>query len=433
MTISSSLYAGVAGLNANATRLATISDNIANSSTYGYKRAEAEFQSLVLSGNGGKYSAGGVTVNTARAIDERGPLITTNSATDLAVGGGGMLPVTREVALSENAGDYPLSLVTTGSFEPNADGVLRTKSGLVLMGWPAADDGTIPSYPRDSAQGLEPVTVNFNEFSADPTTQIELAVNLPATGTDAGASGDPIDISVEYYGNLGTSETLSITYTPTLPPSGSSNTWVMTVRDSASGNAVIGEYRLVFDDTRGGAGTLDSVTTLSGGAYVPATGTIGLSVAGGPLALDIGQPGDPTGFTQLSDSFAPVTITKNGSQVSNLTSVEIDANGTVNAIYESGLTRAIYQVPLVDVANVNGLTSLDNQSYEVSAESGEFFLWNAGEGPTGEVISFALEESATDIAGELTNLIVTQRAYSSNAKIIQTVDEMLQETTNIKR
>ncbi|MEM8580678.1 MAG: flagellar hook-basal body complex protein, partial [Pseudomonadota bacterium] len=128
MTISSSLYAGVAGLNANATRLATISDNIANSSTYGYKRAEAEFQSLVLSGNGGAYSAGGVTVNTSRAIDERGPLITTSSPTDLAVAGGGMLPVTGEATLASNVGNYPLSLVTTGSFEPNADGVLATNS-----------------------------------------------------------------------------------------------------------------------------------------------------------------------------------------------------------------------------------------------------------------------------------------------------------------
>lgn len=433
MTISSSLYAGVAGLNANATKLATISDNIANSSTYGYKRAEADFQSLVLSGSGGAYSAGGVTVNTSRAIDERGPLITTTSSTDLAVSGGGMLPVTQEAGLDANAGDFPLSLVTTGSFEPNSEGVLTTNSGLVLMGWPANSDGTIPSYPRDSTQGLEPVTVNYNEFYADPTTDIDLALNLPASETQAGASGDPIEMSVEYYGNLGTSETLAITYTPSVPATGESNQWTMTVRDSASGGAVIGEYTLDFDPTRGGGGTLDTVTTVSGGAYDAATGVIGLTVGGGPLALEIGMIGDQDGFTQLSDTFAPVTISKNGSQVGTLTSVEVDPNGYVYALYDSGVSRVIYQVPLVDVPNTNGLISLDNQSYQVSQESGSFFLWNAGDGPAGDVVSFALEESATDTAAELTDLIVTQRAYSSNAKVIQTVDEMLQETTNIKR
>jgi flagellar hook protein FlgE len=431
MTISSSLYAGVAGLNANATKLATISDNIANSSTYGYKRAEAEFQSLVLSGNGGAYSAGGVTVNTSRAIDERGPLITTSSSTDLAVAGGGMLPVTNGSALNGMTDDLPLRLVTTGSFEPNADGILTTKSGLVLMGWPAASDGTIPSFPRDSVQGLEPVTINFNEFYADPTTEIDLALNLPATETEAGSSGDPIELSIEYFGNLGTSETLSITYTPTVPGSGASNQWSMSIRDSASAGAVVGEYTLNFDPTRGGAGTLDAVTTVSGGVYDAASGVIDLTVGGGPLAFDIGMVGDPDGFTQLSDTFAPVTISKNGSQVGTLTAVEIDPNGSVFALYDSGVSRVIYQVPLVDVPNPNGLISQDNQSYQVSQESGGFFLWDAGEGPVGDVVSFALEESATDIAAELTNLIVTQRAYSSSAKVIQTVALSLAEATDL--
>ncbi|RMD92310.1 MAG: flagellar biosynthesis protein FlgE, partial [Alphaproteobacteria bacterium] len=85
------------------------------------------------------------------------------------------------------------------------------------------------------------------------------------------------------------------------------------------------------------------------------------------------------------------------------------------------------------VPNPNGLVALPNQAYQISPESGPFFLWDAGDGPTGEVVGYAREESATDVAAELTQLIQTQRAYSSNAKVIQTVDEMLQETTNIKR
>jgi flagellar hook protein FlgE len=94
MTISSSLNAGVAGLAANASRLATISDNIANSATYGYKRAEAGFHSLVINSGTGTYSAGGVRVTTTRFVDQAGALKPTNNPTDLAVRGRGFIPVT---------------------------------------------------------------------------------------------------------------------------------------------------------------------------------------------------------------------------------------------------------------------------------------------------------------------------------------------------
>ncbi len=105
----------------------------------------------------------------------------------------------------------------------------------------------------------------------------------------------------------------------------------------------------------------------------------------------------------------------------------------LTATYDTGLTRRLYQIPLVDVPNINGLTALNDQVYETSISSGSFYLWDAGEGPTGTIAGFAREESTTDLAAELTSLIQTQRAYTSSAKIIQTVDEMLQETTNIKR
>ena len=83
--------------------------------------------------------------------------------------------------------------------------------------------------------------------------------------------------------------------------------------------------------------------------------------------------------------------------------------------------------------NPNGLIALDNQTYKVSPDSGSFYLWDAGDGPTGAMVGYAREASNTDVAAELTDLIQTQRAYSSNAKVIQTVDEMLQETANLKR
>ncbi|MDJ0637862.1 MAG: flagellar hook-basal body complex protein [Paracoccaceae bacterium] len=434
MTISSSLNAGVAGLAANASRLATIADNIANSATYGYKRAVADFSSLVIESGEGTYSAGGVRVTTQRLIDQPGALASTNNATDLAVRGRGFLPVTTESSLLNSIGDYPLYLATTGSFRTDEDGFLRTSSGVTLMGWPADADGSIPTFARDTGDGLEPVQINVNQFTSEPTTRIELGVNLPATETEFGAAGTSLPLSVEYFDNLGTSQSIEITFTPTVnPTAGLSNTWTMELRDSASGGTLIGEYTVVFDDTTGSGGTIASVATTTGGAYDPSTGELTVTAARGDITINIGAAGTGTGFTQLSDSYAPTSISKDGSPVGNLISVDVDANGFVRANFDIGITRTIYQIPLIDLSNPNGLIAEDNQIYRTSADSGTIFLWDAADGPTGDIVSYALEESATDVAGELTQLIQTQRAYSSNAKVIQTVDEMLQETTNIKR
>ncbi|WP_204112686.1 flagellar hook protein FlgE [Shimia biformata] len=433
MTISSSLNAGVAGLAANASRLAAISDNIANSATYGYKRMASDFHSMVISSSGGTYSAGGVRVTNQRLIDERGPLVSTSNATDLAVRGRGMLPVAQAAQVGLGNGNSQMLLTTTGSFRTDAQGYLTTESGLVLMGWPANADGTVPPYPRDTSDGLEPVQINVNQLTGEPTTAMSLGVNLPATETASTSDGTPRELSVEYYDNLGTSKTLAVEFVPTVPASGSSNEWTLTIRDSASMGAVVGEYTLTFDDSRASGGTLASVTTVSGGAYDPSDGSLSVNVAGGPMEINIGRLGASDGLTQLSDTFAPLQISKDGSPVGNMTSVEVDANGLVHAFFDTGITRTIFQVPLVDLPNPNGMVALDHQTYIPSPESGSYFLWDAGDGPTGDIVSFAREESATDVAGELTDMIQTQRAYSSNAKVIQTVDEMLQETTNIKR
>ncbi len=431
MTISSSLNAGVAALKANANRLATISDNIANSSTFGYKRVETDFHSMVTSGQGGSYSAGGVRTTSQPLIDQRGSLVTTNNSTDLAVRGRGMLPVRSSSQIGSSSNE--MLLTTTGSFRTNDQGYLVTESGLVLLGWPANADGSIPSVPRDTPAALEPVQLSVNKLSGAPTTEMNLRMNLPATATDAGAPGDTQPLSVEYFDNLGKSEKVDIELVPTVPATGSSNEWTLVLRDSASGGAVIGEYTLTFTDSRTAGGTLASVTPVSGGAYDPTTGSFLVNVAGGPLEVNIGQIGDSDGITQLSDTFAPVSITRDGSAVGTMTSVQVDEKGYVYAFYDTGVSRLMYQVPLADVPNPNGLTALDSQTYAPSRESGTFFLWDAGEGPTGDLISFAREESTTDVATELTSMIQTQRAYSSSANVIQTVDEMLQETTNIKR
>ncbi|MGX9355997.1 flagellar hook protein FlgE [Roseobacteraceae bacterium S113] len=436
MTISSSLNAGVSGLSANASRLATISDNIANASTMGYKRVQTDFQSLVnaAGGSAGAYSAGGVSASNSRMIDQKGSLVSTANSTDLAIRGRGFLPVAQASDVDVANGASQMFLTSTGSFRTDDQGYLRTQSGLVLLGWPAGPDGTIPNYPRDTSDGLEPVQINVNQFSGEPTTRISLGVNLPATSTLGGAAsvaGGALDefATVEYYDNLGTSQSIGIQFAPT----GTANEWTMLLTDSAQPGVTIGEYTLTFNDSRSDGGTLSSVVTTTGGTYASATGEVIINVSGGPMTIDIGRLGTSDGLTQLSDSYAPLSINKDGSPVGNMTAVEVDDNGFVFAFFDTGITRRIFQVPLVDIPNPNGLVAVDQQSYMPSPESGTFYLWDASDGPTGNVVGYALEESTTDVAGELTNLIQTQRAYTSNAKVIQTVDEMLQETTNIKR
>lgn len=432
MSITSSLNAGISGLRANATRLSTISDNIANSATYGYRRAQTSFHSIVV-GNGmagqGAYSAGGVRTSTLRLADQGGSLIGTQNPTDIAINGRGFLPVTSQLGAQLQDGTAPLMMTTTGSFRQDANGYLRNSAGMTLMGWPAADDGTIPPTVRDNASGLRPIQVDLNQQSSVPTSTINMQLNLPASETLPGAAGDPSLLSVEYFDTLGLPGTLDVTF----QPGGSPNSWRMSIVDKASG-ANIGEYDLVFDGTPGNGGTLDTVTPVGGApAYDPATGNVDLMIGAQPITMQLGRPGEAGGLSQRGDNFSPAGVTQDGFGTGNLTGLTIDASGNLEAVYDQGFRRTLYKVPLVDVPNPNGLTSLNDQAFQVSSDSGSFFLWDAGDGPVGEFVGFALEESATDVAEELTNLIQTQRAYSSNAKVIQTVDEMFQETNNIKR
>ena len=119
---------------------------------------------MVIGTNKGSYVAGGVRTTSQRLIDERGSLVSTSNPTDIAVRGRGMIPVTTEASVQVTNGDNPMMLATTGSFRTDSQGYLRSEAGLVLMGWPALPDGTVPPYPRDAADGLEPIQINNNHY-----------------------------------------------------------------------------------------------------------------------------------------------------------------------------------------------------------------------------------------------------------------------------
>ena len=434
MSISSSMNAGIAGLQANTTRLSTISDNIANSATYGYRRAQTSFHSMVLGdgrANQSSYAAGGVRTSTMRLIDQGGQLIGTRNSTDLAINGRGFLPVTTQQGANMGPGAMPMQLMTTGSFRFDSDGFLRNPTGMTLLGWAADADGSIPAQARNSSASLVPIRLDNAEQAPTPTANITLNLNLPASATLPDAPGTVQELTIDYVDATGLVQKLDVTYTPTVDPvAGQTNPRTLTITDPADGGATVSEHVLDFGGAMADGGLLTGVT---GPGYDPDAGTFTITMGDQDIAVGIGALLDPSGTTQNSTAFSPFNINSDGFTGGELVGVEVTSDGLVQAVFDSGYTRTLYQVPLVDVPNPNGLQSLNDQVYALSADSGDFYLWNAGDGPTGTVQGYALEQSATDVAEELTGLIQTQRAYSSNVKIIQTVDEMLQETTNLKR
>ncbi len=434
MTISSSLNAGVMGLSVNSTRLATISDNIANSATYGYKRSEVDFSSMVINQRSSIYAAGGVRATSYKDVASSGSLISTSNALDIAINGDGMIPVTDIFGVNQISAERDFMMVPTGGFTPDENGNLRTQSGLFLLGWPTDENGVVQSGSRDTSTSLVPVNVEVSQFSASPTRNLGLQMNLPAEATQSTGTGEPYSLPIEYFDNLGSPQDLFFNFTPNVPATGSSNSWSVTVTDGAGDPTTpVAIFDITFNDTPGAGGTVATVTPGAGITYDPLTGQMAFTVQSGPMTAFIGKPGEKTGITQLAAPFSPTSVTKDGSPIGDLQAIEIDQQGNVEAIFSSGFRRTLYQIPVVDVPNLNGLTAVNNQAYTVSQSSGDIYLWDAGAGAVGSYSSYALMESNTDIASELTALIETQRAYSSNAKIIQTVDEMLQETTNLKR
>jgi len=455
MSLSSSLSAGVSGLLTNSARLATISDNIANSSTFGYKRADLEFASLVNATTSSGFSAGGVRGEVFRQIADTGSLTGTGNATDLAVGGRGMLPVTETDRLALPANERPFLLTPTGSFTTNEDGFVTTKTGLTLLGFPTDSAGNlIGSVVRDGTDSLEPVQVSPFINAAQQSTSISLGVNLPARETVEGGVFAPFESPIQYFDSIGRGNTLTVRYTPVDPGAGNppSNAWTVEFFDSAGPDPAsrIAALDLVFDDTAGGrlldpggvteidiTGEPGEPTGYNPVTFDPLTGTMTVQAADGdvPLEIFIGSPNPSVqgGLSQLDAEFAPTNIIKDGAPAGTLSGLEVDEKGILLGIYDTGQRVALFQIPIADVPNFNGLTPQDNQTFALSPNSGNLFLHDANSGPVGSLESFALQESTVDVAQELTNLIKTQRAYSSNATVIQTVDEMLQETTNLKR
>lgn len=424
MTITSSLNAGVMGLNVNATRLASISNNIANSATYGYKRADVDFSSLVINQGPSRYSAGGVRGTAIRNVSDQGALISTGRSTDISVNGNGMFPVTTVSGLTQPAAERDFLMVPTGSFSPDADGFLRTESGLHLMGWNVDADGNPITTGRGSATGLVPINISEGQYNAEVTSRINLGVNLPGDPSVLPAN-NTLDVPIEYFNQIGLAQSLDTTFVRN-----AGGDWDVTITDNSSGAAV---QAAAFNITFNADGSLGTVTPGTGAAYSTTSGEVTITLPSGPVEMFVGRENTTQGLSQIGTNFQTQNVSANGSPAGELQSIEFGPDGALEAIYNTGARRTLFKVPVAVVSNPDGMLAAGNQAFTVTRESGDIYLWDAGDGAAGDLVGFSLMESNTDIAAELTSLIETQRAYSSNAKIVQTVDEMLQETTNLKR
>jgi len=484
MTAINALRTSTSGLNAQATKLAGISNNIANSSTVGYKRVDTQFESLVLEGtSSGSTALAGTAAHNRVEISKVGQVQSTGIDTDIAVNGNGFLVV------NEGPGSDGKYLATrAGSFRPDANGNLVNAAGYYLQGVKLGADGQpVGNMGDNNLESLTTVNISNTSVASSPTTQMTFWANLPSTQTAPSLNPpghDAFISSVDYYDALGASQTLTYRFTPAVEVPGAAatntNKWTLEIFDSATTteDGLVGRIGLEFWDETAGpnkAGTIKAVTdaddtsvesavpadvdgdianpktygrampthpdgpqlaTIGGkGQYESDNGTLNIKVANGvvDLPLKIGRLDSISGITQLAGNYTPVKVEKDGSAFGMLERVSVENDGKVVATFSNGQSRAIYQVKLAVFPNADGLNPVRGDAYEMSRAAGAVRLLTAGEGSAGTTSGGALESSNVDIGTELTNLIETQRAYSSNASVVRTADQMLEEATNLKR
>lgn len=424
MSIQNAMQAGVSGLFANGSRMSYVGNNIANSQTVGYKRQFADMVSMTA---GGGQADSATTVRAVSRMDmlSQGTMMTTNRPTDLAVVGNGFFVVGLDTAGDVNSTGHRLS--RAGNFRINENGYMVNSAGHYLYGFAFNEDGQVGAVDRGSFRDLQAVNVGQVSMHGNATDLIQYSANLPAQQTGLDEAPASFITSVEYYNALGGAERLVFDWAPQT----NSNEWVLTVSDQEG--ASLGRLSVEFADSGDNAGSPLSYVTLEGPAFDEETGVWSLDVGNDQtIDIELGAPGSFDRLTQFAGDYTPEGVRRNGSAAAALSHVEVTDDGVLHGVFENGSRRALYQIPIADVVNAEGLHEADGNAYTLGIEAGTLTLRDSG-GDKGYIASGVLERSNVDLAQELTDLIEIQRAYSSNAKIVQTADEMLEETTRLKR
>ena len=402
----------LSGLTAAQDEMQTISNNLANMDTDGFKDASLIFsdifaQSGAVNGAGNPMQTGlGVAPSGSVSDYSEGTLNSTGLASNMAISGNGFFVV-------QQANGQP-AYTRAGDFTVNNDGNLITPGGNLVLGYPAAN-GVV-----NTTAALQPMQVGAGVTTpAVATSSMQITANLDADTTVGGAGPSS---TLQVYDSLGNPINLTVSYTMT-----GVNTWSYNVSVPSSslvaggtGSTTVGSGTLNFD----GNGNLASITnvqpitmpTLADGAIAPQTIT-------GPF----GTAANPT-ITQTASANTTSATNQNGYASGTLSGYAVQSDGTIEGTFSNGETVALGQVAVATFANQQGLTQIGNNNYQATAASGSAVEGLAGTGDCGTIVGGSVEQSNVNIAAEFSMLIQAQQAYSASAKSITTFSQISQAT-----
>ncbi|MBB5043791.1 flagellar hook protein FlgE [Shinella fusca] len=421
MSLYGTMRTGVSGMNAQANRLSTVADNIANANTTGYKKASTQFSSLILPSTGGAYNSGGVTTDIRYSISSQGTFTYTTSTTDLAINGKGFFIV--------EGADGQEYMTRAGAFTPMDDGTLRNSAGFTLMGYPYSSTED-PTIVINGFAGLEKINLASGELNVKASESGYLHVNLPSNEAHPYSKAT----SLVAYDSLGNTRKLDFTYSTTATP-GEWNLSVTYTDDSGAIHDMLSPTPDTAIVASPAAATQEALSFDTSGKLTNPTdiSTFGMTIGGGELnALNISIGGDTGGSTQLASAFAAKGDI-DGIGPSGVAGYEISDDGIVYLKYENGDMAPKYRIAMANVQSPDNLKPLPGNVYTQSPDSGVVVMGYAGNGGYGTILSGALEDSNVDIAEELTSMIESQRNYTANSKVFQTGSELMEVLVNLKR
>ena len=412
MSLTGALSSAISALSAQSQSLSMISDNIANTSTTGYKTTSAMFDDLVTaSSNATSYASGGVTVSGRANITQQGLLAATSNATDVAIQGSGFFVV------SSATSGGTVSYTRNGAFSTDNAGYLEN-NGSYLEGWRTDSDGNVVG--NESASNLQAINTQVASTSGSATTKTTIAANLPS---DA-ATGDTYTSSMTVYDSLGAANSMQVTWTKT-----GTNAWSASFANPTS-----------TSDTTTATGTTSStvdITFNSDGSLAstsPSPATVAITgwtdgAADSTITMNLGTAGGTDGLTQYASGETTPTVNvtsidSDGLSYGKLSSIAIGKDGIVDATYSNGQTIAIYKIAVATFADPTGLSAASDGLYSATVTSGNAALQASGENGAGTIYGSELESSTTDTSSQFSSMISAQQAYSAASQVISTVDKM---------
>ena len=440
MSLFGAMNSAISGLAAQSSAFGNISDNVANSQTVGFKRVDTRFVDYLTVSTQFANEPGAVVARPEYVNNVQGTISQSSSPLNMAIAGQGFFAVSQQTGQVNGRSTFDAQQFYTraGDFSLNKDGFMVNSSGQFLNGW-AID----PTTGLANQNALSPIQVSQSAYNPVATTQVALAANLPATPAAGTATAtSPISSDITVYDALGTAHTVTLNWTQN-----ARNDWTVSVNAPDAATPAVGGANVQFGPIASSnpvpAGTIGQIGAATGsvasagyGAGTAASLSMVMDFGSGPQTIDLGLGtyGGATGVTQYSGTaFNLQGLTQNGVPPGSFTGVTTQANGDVVVNFDNGQVRAIGQVALITFNNPNGLQRQNGQSFTATLISGTPLIDAVGNNGAGSLVTSSTETSNVDIASEFSQLIVAQRAYSANTKVVTTAEDMLQQTVDMKR